>query len=98
MRIADSLFGSKGPTKYDVVEIKTTSEGNGRVFRFLVIGEYKKRSKCVKGKHLDAWFREKLMHTARKPDNAKRIFTENINVWNKKYVYSWDYDGPAVRH
>ncbi|KNB43430.1 hypothetical protein JH06_2732 [Blastocystis sp. subtype 4] len=115
MRIADSLFGSKGPTKYDVVEIKTTSEG-----------EYKKRSKCVKGKHLDAWFREKtnqdscklpeiaedqldtviglimetlmdrkLMHTARKPDNAKRIFTENINVWNKKYVYSWDYDGPA---
>lgn len=59
MRIADSLFGSKGPTKYDVVEIKTTSEGNGRVFRFLVIGEYKKRSKCVKGKHLDAWFRRK---------------------------------------
>ena len=127
MRIADSLFGSKGPTKYDVVEIKTTSEGNGYVFGFLVIGEYKKRSKCIKGKHLDAWFREKcnlescklpeipedqmdaiiglimetlmdqkLMHTARKPDNAKRIFTESINVWNKKYVYSWDYDGPAV--
>lgn len=27
MVIANALFGSKGPTKYDVVEIKVTSEG-----------------------------------------------------------------------
>lgn len=90
-------------------------------------GEFKKRSKCMKGKHVDGWFREKrnrdscklpemdenhidamisvimdalfdnkLLHTARKPDNAKRIYTEETNVWNKKLVYSWDYDGPAV--
>ena len=26
--IADALFSSKGPTKYDVVEIKYTEEGN----------------------------------------------------------------------
>ena len=91
------------------------------------LGEFKKRSKCVKGKHLDGWFREKrnrdrcklpevdedrldamisavmnalfdnkLLHAARKPDNAKRIYTEETNIWNKKLVYSWDYDGPAV--
>ena len=28
----------------------------------------------------------------------RKFKKENINVWNKKYVYSWDYDGPAVRH
>lgn len=27
MIIANALFGSKGPTKYDVVEIKETNEG-----------------------------------------------------------------------
>lgn len=91
------------------------------------LGEYKKHSKCSKGKHIDAWFMQqenrdraklpaipedqmekaievimdclmenKLMHTAKKPDNARRIIKENNLVWDKKYVYSWDYDGPAV--
>lgn len=91
------------------------------------LGEFKKRSKCVKGKHLDGWFREKRNRDSCKlpevdedrprrddfsryervarqqttprgaeADNAKRIYTEETNIWNKKLVYSWDYDGPAV--
>lgn len=91
------------------------------------VGEYKKHSKCSKGKHIDAWFRKqenrdkaklpaipeehleqaikvimeclmenKLMHAAKKPDNARRIIKENNQIWDKSFVYSWDYDGPAV--
>ena len=97
------------------------------VFRTYVLGEYKKHSKCSKGKHIDAWFMEKenrekaklpaipeeqleqvieiimdclmenkILHPAKKPDNARRIIRENNLIWDKKYVYSWDYDGPAV--
>ena len=45
---------------------------------------------------MDCLMENKLMHTAKKPDNARRIIKENNLVWDKKYVYSWDYDGPAV--
>lgn len=92
------------------------------------IGEYKKRSVCSKGKHIDKWLRDennrsnakipkvaeedvdqviklimgqmidnKLIHAAEKPDNVRRIFTSDTLVWDPKKVWSWDYDGPAVR-
>ena len=38
----------------------------------------------------------KLIHCAEKPDNARRIIYSDSLVWNSKFVYSWDYDGPAV--
>ena len=37
-----------------------------------------------------------LIHTAQKTDNTRRIYRVNEDIWNPKYVYSWDYDGPAV--
>ena len=40
----------------------------------------------------------KLIHCAEKPDNARRIIYSDSLVWNSKLVYSWDYDGPAVRN
>ena len=92
------------------------------------IDEYRKHSRCTKGKHIDEWFRDeahrreaklpqvaeedvtmliklvmealldrKLLHTTQKPDNLRRIIRVNGDMWDKKYVYSWDYDGPAVR-
>ena len=81
----------------------------------------------MKGKQIDAWFREienrricnlpeipeesidkairvimnaildsNLAHTAMKRDNTRRIFTERSPTWDKKYICSWDYDGPEV--
>ena len=38
----------------------------------------------------------KLLHTSHKPDNLRRIIRVKGDLWDKKYVYSWDYDGPAV--
>lgn len=91
------------------------------------VDEYKKHSRCTKGKHIDEWLRseehrreaklpqvaeedvtmliklvmealleKKLLHTAQKPDNLRRIVRVKGDIWDKKYVYSWDYDGPAV--
>lgn len=38
-----------------------------------------------------------LLHVSEKPDNARRIIHSNSVTWNIKNVYTWDYDGPAVR-
>ena len=46
---------------------------------------------------MEALLDRKLLHTAQKPDNLRRIIRVNGDMWDKKYVYSWDYDGPAVR-
>ena len=38
----------------------------------------------------------KFLHTAIKPDNAKRIIRDKSISWDKKLIYSWDYEGPEV--
>lgn len=45
---------------------------------------------------MNALLENNLLHTAIKRDNSRRIFTDRVSVWDKKYIYSWDYDGPAV--
>ena len=45
---------------------------------------------------MEALLDKELLHTAQKPDNLRRIIRVKGDMWDKKYVYSWDYDGPAV--